>query len=250
LIIEDNGDMRKYIKTILKKDYNIIQAADGDEGINKAYKYIPDIIVSDIMMPGKDGYELCKMVRSNISTKDIPVILLTACVSNKHKVKGYESDADAYLVKPFSADVLKTRISKLIERRKNIIKTVNDSFFVNNIDMKKLADSQMDLIKKIIRYAEFHITEQINIDDLASYIGMSKSKLYRKLKDITQYSPIDIINLLKLKKGLNLILSEQITIAEAAYKSGFSSPCYFTKTFIKYYNESPREYLKRYSAAN
>ncbi|MDD3944701.1 MAG: substrate-binding domain-containing protein [Bacteroidales bacterium] len=245
LIIEDNKDMRTYIRDILSNQYNIIQAIDGKDGIEKAYKYLPALIISDIMMPGLDGFKVCQTLKGNILTQKIPIICLTVCATDEQKMKVYANGADAYITKPFNADVLKTRISKLIESRA----IFNDSSIDNILgrDMKTLGESQVELINKIKIFVNSHIQENISVNELANYLGMSKSKFYRQFKDITEYSPIEFICRLKLKKGANIMLYERKSISEAAFESGYSSSSYFSKSFNKYYNMNPRDFVKKYT---
>lgn len=245
LIIEDNFDMRTYIKSILSNEYNILLATDGEKGIEKARTFKPALIISDILMPQKDGYEVCKTLKSSKATDYIPIILLTACSFDDQRAKGYECGADAYIQKPFNVNVLKTRISKLLERNKAISAAIKGDWLIG-FDADRSDSSSVTLLEKIRAYVEENINDEINLDELSVYLGMSKSKLYRELKAVTEYSPIDLANMIKLKKAIDLIIYKNYNISQAAFNSGFSSSAYFSRLFKKFYHETPSDYVNRF----
>lgn len=250
LLIDDNSDICAYVRSILSNDYNVLVATCGEEGIKKAIQYLPDIIISDIMMPGGiGGFEVCRRLKATDVTKDIPIIILTAWSMDEQRIKGYESGADAYLSKPFNADVIKIRIKMLIEKQKTINKLLENEWLIGE-SKKTIADSHKEVINDLRKYVEEHIHEEINVDDIATYMNMSRSKFYRQLKEITDYSPTDIVNMIKLKRAVHLMIYEHKTISEAAFGSGFSSSSYFTKTFTKFYKQRPSDYIKSKSAGN
>ncbi len=246
LVIEDNADMRQYIKLVLSNYYRITTASNGADGIDKALAHIPDLILTDLLMPGIDGFEVCRTLKDNVITKNIPIICLTACATDEQKIMSYDSGADAYLTKPFNANVLRTRISKLIEKNQDIAKSIDNNLFPDK-DIMTLGARHQKLIEDFRKYVEDHIHDSISIDQITEHLGVSKSSLYRQFKEITDYNPVDIISLIRLKQGIKLMLLERKTVSEAAFDSGFSSPSYFTKTFIKYYKETPTEYIRRYT---
>ena len=241
LVIEDNLDMLNYIKDTLSNEYRILLAENGFIGVEKALKYGPDIILCDIMMPGKDGYEVCRELKANMKTNAIPIILLTACNLDEQKEKGYESGADAYMQKPFSANVLKVRIRKFIDKRHEV-DNAND--WLMGCD-KNLSDDSVALLSKVKAYVDSHLHEDISIEEMIADVGLSKSNFYRKLKSITDYSPIDIVNLIRLRRAINLIVRGGKNFSEAAFESGFNSLSYFSRTFVKYYHVPPREWIKQ-----
>ena len=241
LVIEDNLDMLNYIKDTLSNEYRILLAENGFIGVEKALKYSPDIILCDIMMPGKDGYEVCRELKANMKTSGIPIILLTACNLDEQKEKGYESGADAYMQKPFSANVLKVRIRKFIDKRHEV-DNANDWLMGCE---KDLSDESVALLSKVKAYVDSHIREDISIEEMIAEAGLSKSNFYRKLKSITDYSPIDIVNLIRLRRAINLIVRGGKNFSEAAFESGFNSLSYFSRTFVKYYHVPPREWIKQ-----
>ena len=244
LVIEDSQDMQEYIKNILSHDYRVIQASNGQEGCHKAVLYNPDLIVSDIMMPVMDGYEVCRQVKSNEKTRHIPIILLTACSLDEQRAKGYELGADAFLQKPFNAEVLKTRIQNLIQKKDAMLESSGYSWLVGQEN--RIPAQGCEILDKIVQYVSEHLEENISIDDLAMAVGSSRANLYKRIKEVTDYSPVDLINLLKIKKVLDLVLYQHKNITEAAYEVGFSSLSYFSRTFVKYYKVSPRKWIKEH----
>ncbi|MDR0505894.1 MAG: substrate-binding domain-containing protein [Dysgonamonadaceae bacterium] len=245
LVIDDNPDIRSYIKTVLQNQYSIIEAKDGAEGLRKAFKYIPDLIVSDVMMPPPDGIELCRRLKSELSTNHIPVILLTAYSLDEQKITGFESGADDFIAKPFNSDILEVRIKNLIENRKNLKNAFQKHFPVAE-NKEILNDTDKNFIEKLKTLIEKNISNtDLNVEDLGQNIGLSRTQLYRKVKNITGYSPVELLKIIRLKKAFKLLTSSELSISETAYETGFTSPSYFAKCFKEHYNESPTDYLKR-----
>lgn len=249
LIVEDNKDMRIYLRTILNNEYRIIPARNGNEGYERAIKYRPGIVVSDIFMPEKDGFQLCLDIRANDITRNIPILLLTASSSDEQRAKGYECGADAYLEKPFNDQTLKIRMRKLLEKHQHVQEQI-DFGFLPNISRSGLNESSIKFLDKFRKYVENHIDEEISVDDIAEHFSYSKSKLYRELKEVTDYSPIDMVNLIRLKYAIDLMLNQNKNITETAFMCGFTSASYFSRVFQKYYNERPLSYVKRLTKIN
>lgn len=245
LVVEDNYDMRKFIQYILNNEYNIITSDNGADGLTKAKKYIPDIVISDVMMPEKNGFELCSMLKENISTSHIPVILLTACSLDEQKSIGFESGADAYIPKPFNAHLLKIRVRKLIENRQKIKEAFSNNL-INDTKKESLGEIEQLFINDFQSYVEEYISNsELSVDEIADHLKLSRSQLYRKIKSLTNYSPNELIRIIRLKYAKQLLNNKVRSISEVAYISGFSSPSYFTKCFKDIYGESPKEYLER-----
>lgn len=245
LIIEDNADMRKYICRTLEESYQIIECCDGEQGINKAIEYSPDLVVSDVLMPHKNGFEVCKTLKENLPTSHIPIILLTACSLDTQKAIGFESGADAYISKPFNSNLLKIRIKKLIENRQKIKDVFSDNF-INSSKKILLEKQEQEFIDKFELFIHNHISNtDLNIDNVAMHMGMSKSQLYRKVKYLTNYAPNELIKIIRLKFSKNILLTSNKSVSEVAYCSGFSSPSYFTKCFREFYDESPSDYINK-----
>lgn len=242
LLIDDNQDMRNYLRLTLLNEYSVIEAENGNIGIDLSIKYLPDIIICDVMMPGIDGFEVCKTLKDNMFTSHIPVILLTAYSLDEQKIHGFESGADAYVSKPFNASLLKIRVQRLIENRQRI----KDAFtynLLNNSKVTTLAEIEQSFISKFQKYVENNITDpELNIVEIAQYMGLSRSQLYRKIKSITEYSPNEFVRVLRLKYAARMIISG-IPISEIAYRSGFSSASYFTKCFKEFYKISPSDFV-------
>ena len=245
LIVEDNPDMRQFIHYILSDDYTIIEAENGEEGFEVAKKYLPDVVVSDVLMPKVDGFDLCQLLKSNVSTNHIPVILLTAYAMDEQKQVGFESGADAYIAKPFNIKLLRTRVRKLIENRKKIRETFSH-FLLNETQQETLGKVEQQFVNDFTHYVEKSIANpELNVDEIAEALGLSRSNLYRKIKSLTDYSPNELIRTIRVKYAKQLLNSKAKSISEVAYEVGFSSPSYFAKCFKDFYNESPTEYLER-----
>ena len=179
-------------------------------------------------------------------TENIPVILLTACSLEEQKAQGYEEGADVFVQKPFNVRTLKSIMKGLLEKGSKL-KAATKSDWLLGSSVKASEKSSGQLLDSIRNYVEDHIHEEISIESMAQHLGFSKSKLYRELSEITEYSPIDIVNLIKLKKAVNLMLYDGFNISEAAFRSGFSSPSYFSRAFLKYYHERPKDYIAKHS---
>ena len=245
LIVEDNEDMRQFIRYILSDSYNLIEAENGEEGFEVAKKHLPDVVISDVMMPKTDGFDLCQLLKTNVATNHIPVILLTAYALDEQKQVGFESGADAYISKPFNVKLLKTRVRKLIENRKKIRESFSN-FLLNETKQETLGKVEQQFITDFTQYVENSIANpELNIDEIADALGLSRSNLYRKIKSLTNYSPNELIRTIRVKYAKQLLNSKAKSISEVAYEVGFSSPSYFAKCFKDFYNESPTEYLER-----
>lgn len=243
LVIDDNQDIRDYLKILLRKQYTVIVAANGREGIQMAMKYIPDAIICDVMMPVMDGLACCKRLKSEIQTSHIPILMLTAYSLDEQKVKGYESGADSYILKPFSSQLLLTRLKNLIDNRKRL-----QNFFADktNVQKEPLASIDQTFVEKLRSHIERNLSNpNLSVEDLGEKIGMSRVQLYRKTKALTGYSPNELIRITRLKKAAALLASTNKTIAEITYEVGFSTPSYFTKCYKEFFGENPTDFLKR-----
>lgn len=245
LIVDDNPDIRMYIKTILQEKYTIIEAKDGEDGIQKAVKNVPDLILSDVMMPKIDGVTMCQRLKGEMSTSHIPIILLTACSLDEQRIAGLESGADDYVSKPFNSQVLEVRIRKLIEGRKQLKNLFSEQLFSGETK-ERLSAPDKGFLDKFRELIENDISNpELNIEDLGKAIGLSRVQLYRKIKSMSDYSPNELLKIIRLKKAYQSLSVSEKTIAEIAYDTGFSTPSYFTKCFKDYYSESPSDYLRR-----
>lgn len=245
LIVEDNYDLRQYIKNELISLYSILEAENGKIGFQIAVETMPDLVISDVMMPEMDGLELCSMLKSNIITNHIPVILLTAKVNIEHRIAGIERGADSYIPKPFHPDHLKIRAQKLLELR-NTLKA-KYSGQVN------LAESPIPVINEedkylseITNYILSHLDQSdLNIEILCKDLGISRANLYRKIKLLTGKSPTEFVRIIRLNEAARLLLNNEKTISEVCYAVGFNSPSYFSISFKDHFSITPTEYVKR-----
>ena len=243
LLLEDNDDMRNYIAKELKSEYRILQASDGIEGLEIAEKKLPDIIVSDVMMPNMDGIEFCERIKTNIKTSHIPVILLTAKVDLETKYKGIETGADDFIPKPFETEYLSLRIKNLLHSREELRNLYQKSRFlepsvvaVTSLD-ERFLESLKKAIEKNISNTDFSITS------LESEMGMSHANFYRKIKSLTGQSGQELVQNMRMKRA-HQILSENkgARVSEVAYMVGFNNPKYFSKCFKEEFGYAPSKF--------
>lgn len=260
LIVEDNDDIRRYIADAFRDEYAILEASNGKDGWEKARAGVPDIIISDIMMPVMDGLELCRLVKNDISTSHIPVILLTAKDTLTDKEAGYDTGADSYIVKPFSAKLLHSRVRNLLEARRRMARTIAErtSNPRNATGDMTAAGGQEKTIEGLNRVSTAfmkrfeEIVEQnvsndkLDLQFMAAELGMSLSSLYRKVKSLTGMTGNELIRKIRLRHALQLMLGGEANISTAAYGSGFNDLPYFRQCFKKEYGLTPKEYLERH----
>lgn len=242
LIVDDNPDIIEFLTTVLLKYYNVDSASNGAEALKILNKQSYDLVISDVMMPVMNGIELCRKIKSNISTSHIPVILLTAKATKDDYVEGLESGADVYIEKPFSEDVLKAQIKSLFVNREKARKDFND---MPNSSLPGSITSKVDIefMQKISEIIDRHIVDSdFSVDVLAQEVGISRSGLFVKIKAVAGMTPNDYIRLIRLKMAARLLKEEGISSSEACYRVGFSSPSYFSQCFQKQFGVSPKEY--------
>ena len=243
LVIDDNADIRSYVYSLLHTDYTVIEAADGSDGIRKAMKYVPDLIISDVMMPGIDGIECCRRLKSELQTCHIPVILLTACSLDEQRIQGYDGGADSYISKPFSSQLLLARVRNLIDSHRRLKQFFGDR---HTLAKEDVCDMDKNFVEKFKSLLDAKLGDSnLNVEDLGKDMGLSRVQLYRKIKSLTNYSPNELLRIARLKKAASLLASSDMTVAEIGYEVGFSSPSYFTKCYKEQFGESPTDFLKR-----
>ena len=244
LIIDDNQDVRNYIRFLLQQQYDIVEAENGLEGVKLALKYVPDAIICDVMMPVMDGMECCRKLKTEMQTSHIPVIMLTAYTMDEQKIKGYECGADSYLTKPFNGKILKARLQNLIENHLRL-----QNFFTDQTGMTskpQLNEADKGFVDKLRKEIEERLSNpDTKVEDLGAALGFSRVQLYRKTKALTGYAPNELLRIARLKKAASLLAATEKSIAEVTYEVGFSSPSYFTRCFKEFFGESPTDYLKR-----
>lgn len=249
LIVEDNSDMRQFIRENIQTNYKVIEAIDGEDGLNKALENIPDLIISDVLMPKLNGYEFGAQVKADEKTSHIPIILLTSKAETNSRLMGLETGADDYLTKPFNNAELLLRIKNLIDQRNRLrekfskeITLVPKDITINSTDEKFLT--------RVLEIVEKNVSnENFSAEDFAKSVGMSKTHLNRKLNALTETSANEFIRTYRLKKAARLLSGKSGNISEIAYEVGFSNPSYFAESFKKYFGCSPSEYLQKQSAS-
>ena len=243
LIIDDNADVRDYVKSLLKEEYTVIEAPDGRAGLKKAMKYVPDAIICDVMMPVMDGLECCRKLKTELQTSHIPVMLLTACSLDEQRIQGFECGADSYISKPFNSKLLLVRLRNLMDNHKRLKQFFGDKTTLSKESVSDVDKGFVDRFRELIE--ENLADSELSVEDLGSKMGLSRVQLYRKIKALTNYSPNELVRIARLKKAASLLASSEKTISEITYEVGFTSPSYFTKCYKEYFGESPTDFLKR-----
>lgn len=243
LVIDDNADIRSYIELLLGADYEVRGSNNGQEGLVLARQLMPDAVVCDVMMPVMDGWECCRRLKDEWQTSHIPVMMLTACARDEQRIEGFDCGADAYLSKPFSPEVFKARLRNLLSNRQRLRIYFGDHSMgmtqqgVSELD-KGFAERFHTLLEKNMGKAE------LSVEDLAAGMGLGRTQLYRKVKALTGYSPIELLRMVRIKKAAQLLRRTDKTVAEVAYEVGFSTPSYLTRCFHEYFGQSPSDYAK------
>lgn len=244
LLVEDDKDVRDYLKKSLEAEYIVIEAADGVRAYEKVVQDFPDLVLSDIMMPKRDGLELCTMIKNDIRVGHIPVILMTARSMVVHIKEGFQAGADDYIVKPFNMDVLQTRIRSLLASREQLKKLYGKRFSpdVMGIEVKS-ADERFS--QKLFDVIEKNISnEKLDVELLCTEIGISRANLYRKLKSITELSPMELIRNKRLEMAAKLLKESEMNVSEIASHLGFNSHSYFSNSFKTFYGCTPTEFVQ------
>ncbi|HER08387.1 MAG TPA: response regulator, partial [Bacteroides sp.] len=244
LVVEDNLDMQKYLYNELSESYNVLLAQDGEEGIEISRQNLPDLILSDIMMPGMDGLEFCKHLKSEELTSHIPIILVTAKSGKENEIVGFELGIDDYITKPFDADVLKLKIRNILESRKQIaLKFFSASNYIP--DNIKINQIDQGFLEKFVKLVEDNIDDsELSGDMIACELGMSKGNLYKKLKTLTGMTVNIFVRSIRLKVAARMLRQGRYNISEVAYAVGFNNPKYFSTCFSEMFSMAPKEYMR------
>ena len=247
LIVEDHKVLRSFMKNLLKNEYNVIAAENGEIGLKKALKFIPDLIISDVIMPEMVGTELCAKIKENIKTSHIPVILLTSRSSLIYKIEGLESGADDYISKPFDLTEFKLRIKNLLASKQRLkAKFSSEDIFAPSEIVVSSLDEQ--LLKKAFIVVEDNISnEQFDIPFFCAELGVSRTMLFTKIKAWTNFTPNEFIQEIRMKRAAQLLEQNKINISQISYKVGFNNPKYFSKCFQKKFGETPSQYQSKFS---
>ena len=246
LIVDDSEDVRIYLSGLLKNEFTILEASNGQEGLVVATEKMPDLIISDVMMPSMDGIEFCQKIKSEWQTSDIPVILLTAKASTESKLEGLDIGADDYLTKPFDSRELFTRIKNLLEQRKRLRDKYSKDLNLFT-DAAKLNTVDDEFLNKFLLLVENNLDKtNFGTEQLAKELFVSRTQLHRKIITITGQAPGELIRIIKLKRAAKLLLEGKLSVTQVAYEIGFSSPAQFTRAFVKQFDCVPSEYPSRH----
>lgn len=256
LVVDDNRDMQQLIGQTLSDEYAVIYAADGRQGVRMASKYVPDLVICDVMMPVMGGLECCRTIKDEVSTSHVPVLMLTACALDEQRIEGYDSGADGYLSKPFTARVLKSRCHNLLVNRKRIsdaltngvadVAAVPQGAVVKPVRIEGAPDVESDFYNRFLELFRAEIgNADLSVDEIAASMGLGQSQFSRKIKALTNYTPVELMRSLRLKHARTLLSTTESSISEIAYSSGFSSPAYFSKCYKDTFGESPSDMRKR-----
>lgn len=248
LLVEDNEDFRFYLKDNLKSEYQIVEAKNGVEGWKLALGILPDLIVTDVMMPEMNGIEFCRKIKADQRTSHIPVILLTARSSEEQKLEGFETGADEYITKPFNFEILVSRMKNLIEQRKKYHNAFQTRLEVKASDLN-ITSLDEKFIQNAVKFVEQNVTDaDFSVDDLSRELGISRAYIYKKIPSLTGKSPLEFIKTIRLQQAAQLLEKSQLTVAEISYKVGFNNPKYFARCFKEVYGILPSMYASQKQA--
>lgn len=243
LLVEDEKEIQHFLNDLLAQKYQILIANNGLEALELLKTNIPDIVITDVMMPKMDGIALCKNIKENVKTCHIPIIILTAKSSIEHKIEGIESGANDYISKPFYPKHILLKVENLLEEREFLLKHLKQDTFLDNLTGLPILDDDKVFINKVMRLIHDNIeNENMKSVFLEKELGMSKSQLYRKIKELFDLSPGDLIRTVKLKHAAALLKTNSLTVSEVSYRSGFNNRSYFYREFKKMFKLTPKDY--------
>ncbi|WP_297088086.1 hybrid sensor histidine kinase/response regulator transcription factor [uncultured Draconibacterium sp.] len=250
LIVEDNPELRAFLVNTLKEKYKVAEARNGAEGFKLAISVLPDLVLSDVMMPEMSGSEMCKQIKDDIRTSHIPVVLLTALTADENRIDGFETGADAYITKPFNLDVLLARINNILVIREKLKQKIKheDVMLPEEEEVSSMDSVFLDKLKSILE--DNYSNPDFKVDELSRKIGLSSRHLLYKIKSLLDISPVEFIRIFRLQKASQLLLGHKGSISEIAYETGFNDPGYFGKCFSKYFGMRPSEYVKAHETEN
>jgi signal transduction histidine kinase/ligand-binding sensor domain-containing protein/CheY-like chemotaxis protein/AraC-like DNA-binding protein len=246
LLVEDNDEFREYLKEVFRKEYRTLEAANGKIGLEITLEHIPDLIVSDVMMPEMDGIAMCRAIKTDRRISHIPVVLLTARAEEEQQLQGYQTGADAYVTKPFRLDILQVRISNLIVQREQLQKQFQQHIEIRPTDVAvRSMDEQF--VNHAVKVVEENMANaEYTVEQLSEAMSMSRVYLYKKILSLTGKTPIEFIRIIRIRRAAGLLEKSQLTVSEIAYQVGFNNPKYFTKLFKEEYQVLPTEYRRNH----
>ena len=231
--------MRDYISHVLCNHYRVYQAANGQEGFEVAQAVVPDIVVCDVMMPVMDGLACCRLLKTTTATSHIPVLMLTARSLDEHYVEGYDNGADGYLTKPFTVQVLRSRIENLLGNRQ-MLRNLWTQGGTQELNAATVKPRESEFVRRFLDYIDEHLSDSdLSIEDLSEAMNLSRAQLYAKIKALTGRAPVEHLRSARLRRGRELLETTELSISEISYKVGFTAPSYFSKCFKDEYNISP-----------
>nr|WP_207425675.1 hybrid sensor histidine kinase/response regulator transcription factor [Pedobacter sp. SYSU D00535] len=246
LLVEDSDDLRQFLSSQLSSFYRVETAKDGEEGLQKALQLLPDLVLTDVMMPRIDGIELLDRLKSNISTSHIPVVLLTAKFSVESQIEGLEYGADYYITKPFKVEFVQAAISNLLRQRRRLFDSLADGKNTPVAEGIVITSQDTAFLERIIEIVQEKLADaEFNIELVAETVGMSRSAFFKKFKSLTNMAPVEFVRETRLKHARKLFDAGERNVAEVAYASGFNNPKYFSTCFKAEFNQTPTEYLKQ-----
>ncbi|HOY07474.1 MAG TPA: response regulator [Saprospiraceae bacterium] len=242
LLVEDNAELRTFIKSCIGDNWQVVEASDGQEGVEKALETVPDLVISDIMMPRKDGYAVCDELKSNELTSHIPIILLTAKSTVDARIKGWQTGADDYLSKPFNSEELLARMENLVENRRRLRARYSQASLQDGQPEESdiLSTRDREFLNRFIQTVEQHLSDEtVSVEDLARKMFVSRVQLYRKLKALTDQNVTDFVRDYRLDRAMSMLRNREGLVYEVAYRVGFGSEKYFSKAFKDKFGVSP-----------
>lgn len=243
LVVEDNTDLREYIRAQLEPEFEVAEATNGKKGLEKAQKLQPALVITDLMMPVMGGTELCENLKTHQATDHIPVIMLTAKADMESKLKGLETGADDYIIKPFDARELRMRVKNLIEQRNKLQARFREIFLLD--EKPSESNAQFKMLRGIIEVINRHMDDpDFDIILLAKNLALSRSQLFRKVHDVAGITPKELIRMIKMKEAARLLRSGEMNVTQVMYQVGLKNASHFATTFRKFFGVNPREYVK------
>jgi YesN/AraC family two-component response regulator len=248
VLVEDDSEILEFLQTELSPDYDITTCENGRIGLSTVLKVIPDLVISDVMMPEMDGNTLCSRIKNNVNTNHVPVILLTAKNREEDQLEGLETGADAYLVKPFNMEILRRTIFNLLNARKVMrYKYTGHESQEDKVEEVRMKSPDEKLLERVMAVINKNIgNSDLSVDMIAQEVGISRVHLHRKMKELTGQTPHDFIRNIRLKKAAQLLANQGMNVTEVMYACGFANPASFSTVFKKFYGMTPRDYMKEH----